>query len=473
MSYNSWSGRGLISVSINSKMGFINYRGEIVVPVEYDEVGHFRNRVTTIKKEGLYGIIDDDGDFLLPVRYRTIEGDYHRKDLFAVNQDGKYGFFDSNYQLVIPYKYDYVSGFSEKEGLCAVGVNGKYGFINKCGEEIIPLIYDFADSFYNGLAAVVLGNKLGFVNAQGTIVVPIQYKYNILTYQNELYNDIISYGEGQRVGDGYDCSFKYSPYIAFVPSSYDRYESNRKYALINNSGQLITSYKYDRIISADSSGFTVEYEGKKVFLDITGNEYDSMEERSQIAAFRLAVEGYPEGQYEYAMKPRTSSEERHSLLRKSADQGYFNAVREIAIEYDRNEDYLNAYEWYVKAFELGDYAAPRLLGLLCCNMDNGIEDSSKKAIEWFQRYVCTDRSWSNYRIGVIFYHGGDGVKKSYEKALDFLSKSHEPDACYMCGWMYEYGQGVEVDYLKAIDYYWKSRGFKDSNERIKRLRSSL
>ncbi len=472
-----WDGRGLMPVCINSKWGYINYHGEVVVPIEYDAVSSYRNYtgVLTVKKEGLYGVFNLKGDALLPIQFKTIEGDYFKKNVFAVNMGGKYGFYDSNYQLVIPCKYDYVSGFSEEDGLCAVGIDGKYGFINKDGEEVIPLIYDFADSFHHGLAPVIKNRILGFINPKGAIVVPHQYKYSLLSYSDVLYNDIISYGGRQKVGGGYDCTFEFSPHIAFIPSSYDRYASDYKYAIINNEGQMITPYKYNRIVDGDSSGFTVEYDDKIVYLDIAGNEYNTKEERSEISSFRLAVEGYPEGQYEYGISILSSNpDEAFSLLKKSAAQGYSKAALTLGIEYERKKDLPNAYEWYVKAFELGDNRAARLLGLLCDRTDNSIDNSAKEAIEWYQRYTI-NKSWANYRIGVIYYYGdeGNGASQSYDKAYYYLSKSVEPDALYMCGWMLEHGRGVEKDYVKAIDYYWESKGFKDASQRIKELRSSL
>lgn len=99
-----------MSVCINSKWGYINGNGKVVVPIIYDKVDkrcyvpsdNFHLGITRVWKDGFVGGINHIEEFLLSLEYDEIE-DYYKKDLFFVKKDNKYGFFNAKYQLVIPF----------------------------------------------------------------------------------------------------------------------------------------------------------------------------------------------------------------------------------------------------------------------------------------------------------------------------------------------------------------------------------
>ena len=62
----------LAAVAINDKIGFINKRGELVIPCEYEEADHFYKTLSIVKKGGLYGIISSIGQVMVPFEYQEI-----------------------------------------------------------------------------------------------------------------------------------------------------------------------------------------------------------------------------------------------------------------------------------------------------------------------------------------------------------------------------------------------------------------
>ena len=95
----------------DKKWGFVDKTGKVVVPLIYDEVGHFREGLCWVRK------------------------------------DKKWGFVDKTGKVVVPLVYDYVRSFSE--GLCGVNIGGqigsydvveggKWGFVNKKGVSLYP-----------------------------------------------------------------------------------------------------------------------------------------------------------------------------------------------------------------------------------------------------------------------------------------------------------------------------------------------
>lgn len=63
---------GLASVAMNDKLGFINKRGELVIPCIYDEADHFHNTLSVVKKGNMCGIISNLDQVIVPFEYQEI-----------------------------------------------------------------------------------------------------------------------------------------------------------------------------------------------------------------------------------------------------------------------------------------------------------------------------------------------------------------------------------------------------------------
>ena len=70
-----------------------------------------------------------------------------------------------------------------------------------------------------------------------------------------------------------------------------------------------------------------------------------------------------------------------------------------------------------------------------------------------------------YHLGEKYILGEDVEKDETKGCLYFLMAAarHNPDACSIVGFMYEFGHIVEIDYQKAIEYYEKGAGPLDHN----------
>lgn len=522
---NVWTGDDLMSICINKKWGYINKEGKVVIPPIYDKVdptvkdGYSFARVW---KDGLVGGIDYNGEFLLPMQYQEIEERVYYVDLpFYAKKDNKYGFLNSDYSLLIPFKYDYVSKYwYSDERLCKVGINGKYGYIDVSGNEIIPLTYDSADSFSYGLAAVSRNGNYGYIDVSGSEIIPLIYdsagsfsdglaavsrngKYGYIDMSgNEIvpliYDSAASFRNGlaavtedgkmgfiNKVGtviiplmEGIEESwdswmFGSSQYIAFVKSV-----TNQKYGIINRKGELIVDYKYDGIRSWSSSGkFTCAIGKDLVYIDAAGNEYQTEKEMDKKSDEIMAKQGYVR-YVDWDFLRRENKELAYELLLKVVERGGIDAVRALRIiadGYEKRGEYKLAYDWYLKAVESGDIESLGSIGDLFF-YKKGLEVSYSKAVEWYLKYLessdyleYNNNSLCFYHLGYMYYYGGYGIPSSYLKALEYFQKSTMNEAKYYLGWMYEHGQGVDVDNVKAIKYYKASRGERDAEERIVKL----
>ena len=121
--------------------------GEIIIPFEYEDIICERLGSVFVKKNGKWGIVDDENRPLLPCKY-----DYIAYAWDEDSQDGR------NYVVV---------------------QNDKFGKVTRTGEEIFPCLYDGITTWVEygpDGHFVMIGNKMGLIDYNGKIVIPIQYE---------------------------------------------------------------------------------------------------------------------------------------------------------------------------------------------------------------------------------------------------------------------------------------------------------
>ena len=125
---------GLSRTQTGSGTGFLNTKGEMVIPAEYFDAKNF--------SEGLAAVSMLD---------TTMIDDWHA--------GRRWGYVDKEGTLVIDMKYTSCGSFHEGLAYACSSdkLNGKYGYIDKAGQEVIAPQYDSAGNFCNGKALVMEG----------------------------------------------------------------------------------------------------------------------------------------------------------------------------------------------------------------------------------------------------------------------------------------------------------------------------
>ena len=275
--------------SEKKRYGFINKKGEEIIPAKYDFAYSFSEGLAAILignfLDGYWGFIDKTGKEVIPSKY--IEVRSFSEELASVkvgnSQVGKWGFIDKTGKEVISIKYDSALSFSE--GLAAVKLSNsdKWGFIDKTGKEIIPAKYANVLSFSQGLAPIQIDNsdtsRWGFIDKTGKIVITAKYTFvaefseglariTVGTYPNIKFGFIDKTGK-EIIPAKYDTAFTFSQGLAYVTIT-------GKAGFIDKSGKEVIPIKYDNVWSFafQKEGFYgVILNGKKGFVDIYGNEY--------------------------------------------------------------------------------------------------------------------------------------------------------------------------------------------------------
>ena len=167
--FNSDS-RLLIPYTKGEKIGFVNNNGEVVVRATYDNYhgecleakdlvvvsnkvhyGYARNNGdVAINEKSIYGVIDCNGNTILPMEYWQIYKANGNSELFTVRRnDYNWGVITACGTEIVPFgKYNLIDGF-EKGFARVKDNNNKWGLINENGEEVLPVEYNEIWNFYS------------------------------------------------------------------------------------------------------------------------------------------------------------------------------------------------------------------------------------------------------------------------------------------------------------------------------------
>ena len=285
----------LAAVEKYGKWGLIDTEGQVILPIEYDAVDYYDGRVM-IGTENKYGGSPWKWGFIdLETQVVTyMDGDYLSKGYsegFAiVTKDGKNGYVDSTGRLVIPAEYEVAGPFSE--GLAAVckELPFDFAYIDTASNVVIPPNgYTVAGEFQNGIAWVCKDGKWGAINPQGQVVIPLEFDSVGETHSEGAYF-YVSKGGAFGVVDStgqvvipleYDsflaAAIKYDFFISCTKVGIGPVKYGEKYGCADINGQMVIPAEYDQISNYIKNLAAMQKDGKWGVIDTAGNELVSPE----------------------------------------------------------------------------------------------------------------------------------------------------------------------------------------------------
>jgi len=217
------AGEGLYLLEANlengdSKFGFMNGAGTIIIPVIFDHADTFSDGLAYVESSGrgffidptgaeaidlgestsatpfefgfarvthMYtqeieggvslshyrGLIDTSGNVILPVEFEDA-GAFENGILWAV-QDGQYAIFDNSGEQITPHEFDHMSYAGED--LIIAQRDGRFGHIDRDANLITPFDFEMVGPFSDERAIVIVDGFAGYVDLQGELVIPVQF----------------------------------------------------------------------------------------------------------------------------------------------------------------------------------------------------------------------------------------------------------------------------------------------------------
>lgn len=228
----------------NKLSGVIDRQGNIIIPEEYDEIKipNPEKALFVCYKADDIKILNANKEEILtqyekvePIRLKNVESDLmYEKSVLKYLENGKYGLIDFDGKKITKPIYEEIDSVPYKEGEILVKLDGKYGIINIKGNNIVNNMYDSisVDGYY------VDSDGYKYAGYITSITTEEGYRYGYVNYKGKeiLKNE---YNEISRITDIEDNN---NTYLLCAKNGQYGILENEK-VIINNEYQSI---RYDR-----------------------------------------------------------------------------------------------------------------------------------------------------------------------------------------------------------------------------------
>tara|TARA_R110002050_G_scaffold141251_2_gene266344 strand:+ start:46955 stop:49051 length:2097 start_codon:yes stop_codon:yes gene_type:complete len=260
--------QGLIYAGLNGKFGYFDENGIEKIPFIYESAFDFKNNKGIVKKDGFYGIVNETGELLLPTIYEWLIPDSNQ---CVAKYGDKYGMLSFSGDTLMPFDYDAISAFSSKRAIAVIG--DKYQYINEKGKVAINEKFDFNETtlnysaFKNGYARIKSKGKAGIIDVNGKRVYPAIFA-DVGYYDLDLtpINKTGLWGFA-NVDIKLTIPYKYT-YAYNFEQGFAVVENDSSKALINTNDEIIIPFGYDKIELLDANFVLVEKGGLNGILNL-------------------------------------------------------------------------------------------------------------------------------------------------------------------------------------------------------------
>jgi hypothetical protein len=234
--------------------------------IEYDWLhndGWFK-----VKKDGLYGILDNYGRQIINCSYEDVRC-YLNDGFIMVKNETKWGAVDLNEQLLLPYQFDFLQGFCED--MSYFEKEGTGGFINKAGKVVIDnLFIQPVELNFSGNYCVVYSNEdeCFLIDKTGKKITKnyLQLDYNkdlnmILTRDTNEEYQYLNLDEKELIKVKADVCYPFN-------NEYANIVTNELYGLIDISGKSVIPCEYEEYIDIEMRQAIVKKNGKYGVINI-------------------------------------------------------------------------------------------------------------------------------------------------------------------------------------------------------------
>lgn len=153
-----------------ARYGFINKSGEVAIPLRFEprlgqmetmSLSRFTEGLAPVMFGNLYGYIDHKGNTVIPAIFRDA-GQFSEGLASVTKADGQKGYIDKAGEFVIRLASGRGGQFNDGLATLAVEVNGptKMGYIDRTGKTVIEPRFDTAYDFIDGIAEVYFTEKV-------------------------------------------------------------------------------------------------------------------------------------------------------------------------------------------------------------------------------------------------------------------------------------------------------------------------
>ncbi len=206
----------VICVSANENGCYPQYAVGDYTIVATTRIGHAAPHTGNVWLYYDYGVIDNDGSFIVEPIYSRINEPKDGRALYSKllpDKSFEYGYLDENWQELPNVRYDTASDFSE--GVAVVGLDIgapspiattlRYGCINTDGELIVPIEYHSIAAARDGIIKAELyeqiypftahRSRVAYYSTDGTLLEDAIFRHEDKNYEAVMYVNPIRFGD--------------------------------------------------------------------------------------------------------------------------------------------------------------------------------------------------------------------------------------------------------------------------------------
>jgi hypothetical protein len=208
-------------------IGFVNRKGKLVVPAQFESIGEVRNGNFIVSKNGKYGVISKSGEIVLDYKYKELKFKNDKEivaknfylwqvndslnkniesfyaDSILAESDSMYRCYVNDWSFLSKHKVNPVIFFRQPEKVLIKNNfpystwehKGKVAYENSDCNLIVPPVYDSVKYISSDSIFIVYWkNKIGILENDGSEIMPLTNKYQ------KIYN--FSSGRAKILKDG-------------------------------------------------------------------------------------------------------------------------------------------------------------------------------------------------------------------------------------------------------------------------------
>ncbi len=241
------------------KRGYLSlYNGKIVIPAQYQSAWQFSEGLGAVIKNNRLGFIDTRGNEVIPLRFfinpvlaNNVDFLFKQGHCTMLNENSKQGLINKKGEWVIQPEYDYIR--NPKHGFRVIIKDKKAGLLDSLLHFVLPIKYDAITIADDGLVIANNGlqQKLSFDTH--TVINPL------------IYDDVnaIYYNSGKVNDEGADIQLK-SDYTTFI--------INNKIGLMDKNGKVVLKAFYDEISALTNDLFYCKVGDQGITMNSNGQE---------------------------------------------------------------------------------------------------------------------------------------------------------------------------------------------------------
>ncbi|NVO20248.1 MAG: WG repeat-containing protein [Bacteroidetes bacterium] len=231
--------------SMKGRRGYLNkFSGEITIPAQYSRAWKFSEGLGAVVINSRLGFINGKGQTVIPFKFYYFNDEDKRADFVfrngycsAIDSNGKFGLINKNGAWVIPPRYDYIN--TPNHGYRTIKLGDQYGMLDSTLNWNFLINYDFIAIREDGFSLSKEGSQQLIAWDKKTVIQAFSYDQT----------NLLEYDSGNVDEDGN---------AIYVKSDFIAYRVHTHWGILDKNGKVLVKAIYDQVLALSNTLFSCQ-----------------------------------------------------------------------------------------------------------------------------------------------------------------------------------------------------------------------